>query len=263
MICGKLCRSNVHLVQHVRMVHKYLIKKYYDIFLKKFGEGFCLVCGKNTKYHDLRYELHCSVRCTGKSNHSKTIRKQTNLKNSGYDNPRKSPIIQKNMSRLYFEKTGYENPSQNPDVKKITEDRVFNKTGFKNVSQIPSIIERAKKTRKKTMIERGHWIPENLITDCELYYRKVWYFSELSLRKKYSSDQLKKRSGIGIDDGLHADHKFSIKEGFINKIEPNIIGSQCNLELIPWRINISKKSKCSITKEELFELYKNELKGVY
>jgi len=261
-LCGKLCRSNVHLSQHVRFTHKLLIKDYYDLFLKKIGEGFCLVCGKNTRYHDFRYDLHCSVKCTGKSSHSKNHRKETNIKNYGCDNPRKSLKIKKKMRSRYFDKTGYENPSQNPNVKKITEDRVFNKTGFKNVSQIPSIIKRAKITRKNTMIKRGHWVPDSLISSRELYYRSVWQFSELSLKKKYSSDQLKKRTGVGVDGGLHADHKFSIKEGFMNNIIPSIIGCESNMELIPWRINISKKAKCSITKEELFKLYDQETQGV-
>lgn len=53
------------------------------------------------------------------------------------------------------------------------------------------------------------------------------------------------------------DHKFSISEGFLNGIPPEIIGSFCNLEVIPYRSNNKKGRKCSITKEELYSLYEN------
>jgi transposase-like protein len=60
-----------------------------------------------------------------------------------------------------------------------------------------------------------------------------------------------KRGLSGIDGSYHLDHKFSISEGFKNNIAPKIIGDIKNLEFIPWEQNIKKRTKCSITIEEL------------
>jgi hypothetical protein len=56
----------------------------------------------------------------------------------------------------------------------------------------------------------------------------------------------------------HVDHKFSITQGFLNNIPPEIIGSFHNLEMLYHTNNIRKNSKCSITKEELLKLYYGE-----
>jgi transposase len=60
-----------------------------------------------------------------------------------------------------------------------------------------------------------------------------------------------KRGNSGIDDAYHLDHKFSIIEGFKNNVKPEIIGNIKNLEFIPWKENLNKRAKCSITLEEL------------
>ena len=56
----------------------------------------------------------------------------------------------------------------------------------------------------------------------------------------------------GKADAWHIDHKFSILKGFQEKISPFVIGHKSNLQMIPWRDNISKHSSCSI---DLVELY--------
>ncbi len=49
------------------------------------------------------------------------------------------------------------------------------------------------------------------------------------------------------------DHKFSKNQGFLNNIDPKIIGHYTNLELIPRHSNRKKYNKCSITLTELLE----------
>ena len=44
--------------------------------------------------------------------------------------------------------------------------------------------------------------------------------------------------------------------GFINDIDPKIIGSIVNIEIIPSKINSSKRENCSITKNKLIKEYK-------
>jgi uncharacterized protein YjcR len=60
-----------------------------------------------------------------------------------------------------------------------------------------------------------------------------------------------KRGNSGVDGAYHLDHKFSIIEGFKNKVKPEIIGNIKNLEFIPWKENLKKRANCSITLEEL------------
>lgn len=50
------------------------------------------------------------------------------------------------------------------------------------------------------------------------------------------------------------DHKYSILEGFKNNINPQLIGNINNLEMLPWKDNIKKQNKCSITLKELQKL---------
>lgn len=54
--------------------------------------------------------------------------------------------------------------------------------------------------------------------------------------------------------GFDWDHKLSIKDGYIQKIHPNLIASRENLELIPSSSNRSNGEISSITKEKLLSL---------
>lgn len=55
-----------------------------------------------------------------------------------------------------------------------------------------------------------------------------------------------KRGITGVAGVYHLDHKYSILEGFKNKINPEVIGNINNLEFIPWEVNIQKRTRCSI-----------------
>lgn len=99
-------------------------------------------------------------------------------------------------------------------------------------------------------------------------YRDISYDEYLKIEddyKKYKNDVMKvtnqqpinklpnynKRGNSGVEGVYHLDHKYSILEGFKNKISPTIIGGIKNLEFIPWEENIKKRTKNSITINEL------------
>jgi transposase len=99
-------------------------------------------------------------------------------------------------------------------------------------------------------------------------YRNISYDEYLNIEddyKKYKNDVMrftrqqsinqlpnyKKRNNSGVDGAFQLDHKYSISEGFNNNILPEIIGGIKNLEFIPWKENIKKRTKCSITINEL------------
>jgi hypothetical protein len=58
-------------------------------------------------------------------------------------------------------------------------------------------------------------------------------------------------------NGVSRDHMFSIKEGFLQKISPEIISHPANCKLMRHNDNVSKLKKCSITFEELKEKINN------
>lgn len=81
------------------------------------------------------------------------------------------------------------------------------------------------------------------------YHQKVKAITEkqnLSLL-----ENIEKRGKTGKVGAFHVDHMYSIIEGFRNNIEPEIIGSIFNLEMIPWELNVIKQGDCSITLQNL------------
>ena len=103
----------------------------------------------------------------------------------------------------------------------------------------------------QTKIDKGiFWKPDDPeYIEFKKYRRKVYYWTS-----KNDLTQLgyhEKRSRFGY----HLDHKYSITEGFKNKVPPKVIGSIYNLEFIPYNVNVSKGTKCSIKLEELYVLF--------
>lgn len=49
-----------------------------------------------------------------------------------------------------------------------------------------------------------------------------------------------RRGRNGVQDAIQLDHVVSIKTGFINGIDPELIGHICNLEFVAWEENRSK-----------------------
>lgn len=92
------------------------------------------------------------------------------------------------------------------------------------------------------------WVKEKVYdSNIEKYYDDVW--KETNKNSKFVKD-IDKRSNT-----FHLDHKFSIIEGYRQNVSYKIIGALCNLEIIPAKENCSKKSKCSISIDQLKEDY--------
>lgn len=97
------------LSAHIKREHNITSQEYYDMF---FGKGYCSLCGKPTKFHNLTlgYYKRCSRGCANKLNtHIQSV-KQSKLEkygNSGYNNPQKiSESLQKRTD--YDIKQSYE-----------------------------------------------------------------------------------------------------------------------------------------------------------
>lgn len=72
----------------------------------------------------------------------------------------------------------------------------------------------------------------------------------------HTLENYKKRGKTGISGAHHVDHKFSVMEGFKNNIPADIISHICNLQMIPWEENLSKRDRCSITIQDLINKIK-------
>lgn len=112
--------------------------------------------------------------------------------------------------------------------------------------------ESAKKYRKR-MVELGNWIEESEVDDFKKYKSLVTKYTNKSLL--FYGNLVENLELCSRE--FHLDHKYSIKMGFLNDIDPKIIGSIVNIEVLPAKINSSKRMNCSISKTQLLKKYKN------
>lgn len=112
------------------------------------------------------------------------------------------------------------------------------------------------KQSSKTKIKLGLATPKELKTQWELYQEQVTNYTNLSW--KYYHDLINPKN-LTRGDLYELDHKFSKTEGFNQGIPPEVIGHYMNLELLPKKANRTKRTKCSITLDELYEAVKVNL----
>lgn len=97
-------------------------------------------------------------------------------------------------------------------------------------------------------------LTEDEIKNIENYKRQIRALTAKNY-KIYKNLINPKNLKLGKSD-YHIDHKFSIYEGYKNNLDPIVIASKENLEVIHSKENLSKQQKCSITLNELKELTK-------
>ncbi|MFW6377457.1 MAG: hypothetical protein ACOCZ5_02310 [bacterium] len=75
---------------HLVKFHNITSKEYYDKYLRKEDEGYCLNCGKETTFLGIgptkRYRQFCSSRCSNTSDYKKQSTKKTNKERYGNEN---------------------------------------------------------------------------------------------------------------------------------------------------------------------------------
>jgi len=161
-------------------------------------------------------------------------------------------------SKLHKEKlreSNKESYNRNPELRNEVKNRMLNGQALRMLSINPT--ERLQKVRK-THEKKGSWIKIEDISNLSLYYRLVAKFTNISMREKYSKEELKERGNNKERRNKQLDHIFSIHEGFKYGILPLIIGSKSNIELVDCSYNRSKHSKCDISLDELFKRYEKE-----
>ena len=134
---------------------------------------------------------------------------------------------------------------------KIDEDGL---SGYEKASR-----KAAQKVRESNE-RNGYWIPreqQSAFRRYELAMRRATGKFDLTVLENYHL-----RGQCGIDGAFNIDHKFSVCDGFMNNVPPEIIGHICNLEMKPWRDNLSKWKRSDITLEDLMQMIEEYEEGL-
>src|ERR1035437_4897463 len=203
------------------------------------------------------------------------LRKKTNLERFGHVSNLHSEQgkikIQKSLKKRYGEHIT--NVSQIQEVKDKSKETCLERYGVNNVSKNMEVINKIQNSLSmvdpitgETTLEKSMKKRED---NCfEKYGVKYFFqtdeFFELVGRKKVldPSDFLEYRKKVNRiteksfkdnfdilccvyfrGEEYHLDHIYSVYDGYINSVDPNIIGSISNLQLISKKINLNKSVK--------------------
>ena len=115
---------------------------------------------------------------------------------------------------------------------------------------------------RKTMEERGHWIPLKDKKDIEIYNKESNWIDRM-FDLIIDKDQLNLLSECGVfhstknSKGVVRDHIYSRKSGCYNKVFPEILRHPCNCQLLTHAENISKSQSNSKLSDDitLYDLF--------
>lgn len=104
---------------------------------------------------------------------------------------------------------------------------------------------------KLDMINKGIFKNDEDILNFNNFSKKVRRLTEKTFRENFDYLCIEYIRG----EEYHLDHIYSIYDGFRNNIDPGILSSICNLQIIPSIINKKKSTDSWITKEILLERF--------
>lgn len=143
-VCGKEYKNRRCLMAHVRQVHDPITQKYYDTYLRKENEGFCLECGKPTAYHGMihGYSRFCCGRCVAKNKDVQSKRKQTCLGKYGTEHPMQCEKLKNKTKETNLKKYGSEHYFSSEEGKKKIKEVWIEKYGVDNPYKIDHVAEK-------------------------------------------------------------------------------------------------------------------------
>lgn len=138
-------------------------------------------------------------------------------------------------------KTGYQRLADKTRATHMANIDEHGRNGYQRIA-INAIIK-----GNKTKQERGIVTSDEDKSSYSHYKNLVHYLT----KGNRSHLDLSSLGRAGTPGATHIDHKYSIMQGFKDKVSPLLIGHKENLELLEWRDNVSKQADCSIELEEL------------
>lgn len=288
-ICSKQFKNYRSLVKHLNQTHNIKSKEYYDEFLLKKNENICSnkQCNNNNNFLSIRdgYSKTCSHKCaaiihrnTLKTNDSKFKIFQEKVSNNQKEiwkerkeNNTDKLIIDKakNTNRIIINNLSIEERKNRfgwmnkltTEEKNIKSNNILEKSlipFWNNITDIERQIIYNK--IKKTKIKKG------LILDYSIINRSDFNNYSLLVRKLTEINYKNYKeiiNPLGLHRGCHTyhlDHKISIYDGFLYNIDPYIISSIENLEMLYYTDNLSKNKKSSISIDTLINYHTG---GIY
>lgn len=119
--------------------------------------------------------------------------------------------------------------------------------------KISNIVKQNYTGIRQTMEEKGIWTPIEKLPEFVKYKRDVWKLTNNVVHLIPNFNAIKRGRCSLIEDTYQVDHNYSIVEGFLEDVAPEIIAHPENLSFIPWRENLKKWTKSSISLKELLD----------
>ena len=180
----------------------------------------------------------------------------TMVERYGVEHSFQSSILRNKAIATWMSKYGTDNPFKSNLIKDKIVDVLSKKYGVTNAANVDS--EKRIKSVMKTKIERGLVIPDEFLSDYQLYRKKVKRLTEKTYKghkSKINPNNLERVTNG--KNGYQLDHKYSILEGFLNDVNPEIISHHCNLQMLEWKKNRTKSKRCDIELQELIKEIKS------
>jgi hypothetical protein len=99
-----------------------------------------------------------------------------------------------------------------------------------------------------TKAKRGLILDASLRTE---YYRFKIIVTYLTNRYRKKISEGYTLGLCGVENAHQIDHKFSIMHGYKQKVSPCVLGHLANLQIKPWKDNLSKHSRSDISLDEI------------
>lgn len=178
---------------HLKWTHNITSKEYYDEFLKKEDEGFCLQCGNKTKFIKLSkgYYKYCGNECKKKSKNNQEKKSQTYLKHCKENKNFKLDIIKKrkktclkkyNVTHNFnifevsikrkqtcLKKYGVLYPFKSKEIQEKIKQTNLKKFGSFYPMQNLEFHKKIMKIQRSKKIKTGQWINPDDLKGWELY----------------------------------------------------------------------------------------------
>jgi len=240
-------------------------RKVYHYIIESTIIPICPTCGNNLIFFRVRdgYKKYCSDKCVKNSTEYKSkwlnSWKKNNSNNEFIVKGLKTSIDKygsiENLKKIKLEilkennnkKYGVDFYLQTDEFKNNRKKIIKDKYGDENWNN--------KEKTRLTRIKNGTQIDDTQILSF-INYKKI-VVNRSSTIYRNNTDEI---NPLKLERGkktYHIDHKYSIKQGFLNNIPIEIISHPCNLFMIWCMDNLVKQDRCDISLNELLENIKN------
>jgi len=172
--CGITTKKRCGLSKHINVAHDG-VKEYFDKWIKDINEDKCKICGKETKYRNIKsgYKCTCSIVCENLYKHKRTI--EECVKKYSVEYPLQDKIINNKQKDSMIRNWGVFNPGQSDKLNVKKKDTFLLRYNCENPLQIQEIFYKTqvsgykcKKFKETNIYYRGSYELDFL----EKYYDK-------------------------------------------------------------------------------------------